>query len=121
MPETRDPSRTNLFYYAIALASSIIASLVGYALLRLTLQGQGIIALETWKDIQIKDFVRDNGILYQLRDLAHDNQASIKDIDEQLRFLKNGLTFHEAQISYIISWDKRMREQEDPQMRKYPR
>lgn len=121
MARLSDPARTSLFYWLLAVVASLLISILSYGLLRLTQHGQALTALETWREARQQDVLRESTLLQHVRDTSVQHHRQLADLEEQARFLKNGLTFHEAQISYIIAWDKRMREQEDPQMRRYPR
>lgn len=118
MPLRSDPSRTPLFYWLLALVLSIVISLSSYALLRLMIHSQAIIALETWRDLRAKDVIHETETVHQLQERAYRNEQAIAVLTTNLRELKNTVLFQEAQLAYLIEWDKRR--YNDP-LRTYPR
>lgn len=120
MRAPHDPSRTSLFYWVLTFAVSIVISLAGYALLRLTLHAQAITALETWRDIRSQETQKELLLLHQVRDTLAQHSLLLTGLQEQARVFENTLKFHEAQLEYVISWEKRQFSREPP-IRQYPR
>ena len=115
-----DPSRTSLFYWVLAVGVSIVLSLAGYALLRLTLHGQAITALETWRDLRGPEMVRDTALLQQIRDTVSQSQQTLLTLHTRVSLLENTLTFQGAQLDYLLAWEKQQPGREAP-MRPSPR
>ena len=116
-----DPSRTSLFYWLLAFGVSIVISFTSYALLRLTVQGKAITALETWRDVRTQDMSKALALLHDLHNLSDQQQHRLATLKGQTDTIENTLRFQGAQLEYIIAWDKRQGRHEEEQFHAYPR